>query len=73
MSDIVERLRSNGDDEAADEIERLRGALETIGCGQSFVVDELNPNRCIHRRSSDDRCAMCHEWVARAALNKAGG
>lgn len=64
MTDIVEELRQaslNQSDyrwEAADEIERLRAALELLAC----LCDRANGEACSRAE------ANCAFWNARAAL-----
>ena len=78
MTDIVERLRrpdillyqyaaSVADDgaflcEAADEIERLRGVLQTFAC-------KCEGDWCENLRFNDDK-AKCEHYIARAALEE---
>jgi hypothetical protein len=69
VSDIVERLRSVGKDydfhenayiyEAANEIERLREALEKIAAMDEICVTDF-----------DGVNGWAHQWIARAALAK---
>ena len=55
-------------DDAADEIERLRAALEKIASGTEPVRDG-DGRRCAHRRSYDDDCVFCARAFAREVMS----
>lgn len=60
MSDIVERLRldaepSEGDMEtAAQEIEKLRAALQSVMVGGNHLACVIGPNHLLHTASYED-------------------
>lgn len=49
-----------------DQVER---ALKLIAGGSALIEDPRRSNVCIHRKSMDERCALCCASVAREALS----